>query len=651
LLLQDKPGCYLENVGKELESCEAELKNFVENSPYCPQLLKDDFAESQITTKKRPETETTVGGNALDELYIEPETNPENVQRDEWMECFAHNNEIGITGAVAEGDEGSDYDEVGPCNTLEIIDWQKDARDLNMTTEKIKSCDKWVDLRIKDTIFTETRTEQFDPTKLNHKQKLTYDLVIKWINDKVKDPKTEPLYLNISGRAGCGKSFFLNCLSQHIKGSIGKNFLKIAAPTGTAAFIIKGTTLHSLLKLPLHVSYDKDIPEMYADPLRELQREFEGVELLVIDEKSMVGLHMLYMIHKRLTEIKPRNASQSFGGVSIIIMGDFAQLPPVTDLPLYADKAEKMHHYQVFGSNLFQLFEKTIIFNEIMRQQGDDQKQFRECLDKLSDGTFKSDDWKYLQLRDLYGCNDDGPNFSVDQREDFLNTAVMLCSRNVDLKNYNIRRIKALGTPIAAVKSQNNHPEAASAKSNDAQGLLSQILIAKNCQVLLTTNAWKQAGLTNGTRGEIRYIIYEKGKKPPSLPSVVIVHFPQYLGPSYLPQEEKCVPIVPMTRTWPKRGKILQRTMLPLIPAYAITIYKSQGMSLDKIIVDIGKKEFANGLTYTAISRCPKIENLAFYPFMNFRRFTSVFTHNIFKSRKRQDERERKSDEQITGNW
>jgi ATP-dependent DNA helicase PIF1 len=334
----------------------------------------------------------------------------------------------------------------------------------------------------------------------------------------------------------------------------------------------------------------------------------------------------------------------SFGGISIIMMGDFAQLPPVTDMPLYADKAEKMQPYQVKGSLLFNLFEKTIIFDEIMRQQGDDQKEFRECLDKLSNGKFDQKDWKWLKKRELYELD----NFTLDQREDFLNNAVMLCSMNKDLKQYNIRRIKGLETPIAPVKSQNNCAEAAKAPSTKAQGLLSQILVAKKCQVLINSNLWKEAGLTNGARGEVRYIIYAKGKKPPDLPSAIIVHVPQYKGPSFLPGEDKCVPIVPLTRVWYMNGKPCTRLMLPLAPAYAISIHKSQGMSLNKVIVNIGNREFANGLTYTAISRCTKIENLAFYPLYSYTRFRSIFRSSIFKTRELYDKKEQKSDEQMT---
>ena len=89
------------------------------------------------------------------------------------------------------------------------------------------------------------------------------------------------------------------------------------------------------------------------------------------------------------------------------------------------------------------------------------------------------------------------------------------------------------------------------------------------------------------------------------------------------------------------------RIMLPLVPAYAISIHKSQGMTLEKVIVNLGSKEYAIGLTYTAISRCKTFENLAFLPFPNGHRIFGISKRNAFKFRLKQDEREDESDAQL----
>ena len=171
------------------------------------------------------------------------------------------------------------------------------------------------------------------------------------------------------------------------------------------------------------------------------------------------------------------------------------------------------------------------------------------------------------------------------------------------------------------------------------------ILKRQSTRNTLTTNIWKEAGLTNGAKGIVKYIVYEPRIKPKALPSIVIVQFPQYVGPSYQKTISKCAPITPIKRSWFSGKTQCWRRMLPLKPAYGTTIHSSQGQSLDRVIINIGKKEFSNGLTYTAISRCKKIEMLAFKPMESCKRFTSIFQANVFKYRQIQDEKEKQADQ------
>ena len=164
--------------------------------------------------------------------------------------------------------------------------------------------------------------------------------------------------------------------------------------------------------------------------------------------------------------------------------------------------------------------------------------------------------------------------------------------------------------------------------------------------MILTTNIWKEAGLTNGTMCTVRQIIYSSGKTPPQIPDIVFVHVPEYKGPSYFTSESNIVPITPIRRQWHKKNKLCIRVMIPLQPAYAMTIHKSQGMSLDRIIANLGDREFSNGLTYTALSRCRKISNLALSPFPEWTRFRNMFRSKAFKKRQEEDEKAQVREEQ-----
>ena len=132
-------------------------------------------------------------------------------------------------------------------------------------------------------------------------------------------------------------------------------------------------------------------------------------------------------------------------------------------------------------------------------------------------------------------------------------------------------------------------------------------------------------------------------KGPPSLPAFVLVKFPKYTGPSFHPKEAKIVPIVPVLRKWHDSRVEHNRTMLPITPSYAITIHKSQGQTLNKVILNLWRSEFASGLTYTAISRATKLENIAFYPeFPTYARFSEIFSKKRFKEWLDEEERLRK---------
>ena len=124
----------------------------------------------------------------------------------------------------------------------------------------------------------------------------------------------------------------------------------------------------------------------------------------------------------------------------------------------------------------------------------------------------------------------------------------------------------------------------------------------------------------------------------------MIVQIPQYIGPFYK-GIEKCIPIVAIKREWYKGKQLCWREMLPLKPAYAMSIHTAQGRTMDhRVIINLGPSEFANGLTYTAMSRCKKIEHLSFYPMRNYERFLQIKGAQIFKDRLEQDKRERNSD-------
>lgn len=164
-------------------------------------------------------------------------------------------------------------------------------------------------------------------------------------------------------------------------------------------------------------------------------------------------------------------------------------------------------------------------------------------------------------------------------------------------------KLSSLGTPIATIKAIHSSPTAAAA---DAGDLCPVVFLAKGARVMLTANLWQQVGLCNGAAGTVYDIVYQEGHAPPYLPIAVLVQFENYSGP---PIYNHCVPI---THKWTDGAQQLSHQQLPLTARYAITIHKSQGQTLGKAVIDLGKSELAAGCTFVAISRFKKLEDALF---------------------------------------
>ena len=197
-------------------------------------------------------------------------------------------------------------------------------------------------------------------------------------------------------------------------------------------------------------------------------------------------------------------------------------------------------------------------------------------------------------------------------------------------------KLKTIGKPIAGVKAIHSHAAAAAAKPEDAGGLESVLHIAEGAQVMLTCNLWREVGLCNGASGTIVSILYQIGHAPPSLPVAVVVHFPEYSGPTRN-NTSRFVPIPPVTFEWHSGSQHYSR-QLPIRLRYAITIHKSQGQTLSKAVIDIGKSERAAGSTYVAISRLRSLTDAIIEP-MTLNRLLTIGNSKRLNERLRDDER------------
>ena len=153
---------------------------------------------------------------------------------------------------------------------------------------------------------------------------------------------------------------------------------------------------------------------------------------------------------------------------------------------------------------------------------------------------------------------------------------------------------------------------------------------------MLTANLWVDMGLVNGAMGTVVAICYSNGGIPPHLPVAVMVSFDSYQGPT-LP--DSTVPITPLRRTWSVSGASCSRLQLPLKLAWAVTIHKAQGLTLDRVVINVGKKEFSTGLTFVACCRVCHMEDLLFDPPFPFQRVANLSKSQRLQERLLEDAR------------
>jgi hypothetical protein len=441
---------------------------------------------------------------------------------------------------------------------------------------------------------------------LNFGQQQIFQFVLNWCRMKRLDEATKPFYIFCSGGAGTGKSHVIHAIVQMANRELhrpGDNpdeiVVQLAAPTGTAAYNISGGTLHSLFLLNIRSRCRSST--LSADKLATLRNKFSSLKILIIDEVSMVGANLLVQVHERLAAIAGLPSSTAFAGVSILAVGDLQQLSPVREPAIYKPPTDDYYALARLWMSNFSLFELT----ETMRQKGDN--QFANLLGRLRIGQHTADDISLLKTRQV--AVDDPSNTSCSLR---------IFSLNADVDKYNDTQLDTLQTQAVVFKSIDRLPAEIDNKiitiDEHNSGLPSVLTLKIGARVMLIRNVNTELGLFNGALGTV------SGFSPlhSTSPVHVLVSFDnkalQTMASRSYPLFNGSYPIERYEGKFPvhSRGnKYVEATRLqfPLKIAFAITIHKCQGQTLESVVVSL-KGCFGPGQAYVAFSRCKSLSGL-----------------------------------------
>ena len=566
-------------------------KEFLQ-TPYAEEHVPDWYEKLQ-----------SVQNNTEEEPNIE-HSSEELPQREEWMDLADL-----IPGYFV------NQDNITQQTSQPDYDWQNDK--IKYANHLIQEMPSWIKTK-KDTLDSTFGLQQqnIDVNTFSDMQRHAYNMVK--AHSEQACPK-DPLLLIILGVAGTGKSYLINAIRNLLQHSCA-----VTATTGKASFNINGCTIHSLLKLPVGPRHNK---ELTGQGLVTLQTKLKDISYILIDEYSMLGQTLFGWIDRRCRQATGKN-DEVFGGKSMILVGDPAQLPPVADKPLYHSRPSSSTGEQ--GYLAYHMFGNVVKLSVNQRVQGlnQQQAQFRDLLIRLRTGDSNEQDWKLLLARQ--------PSIALNVNE--FQDATRLYFSNEEVANYNFEQLSKLHQPIACITARHSSDIAKKASSDDMSGLQPTIFLAKGAHVMLTMNLWIDVGLCNGATGTVEDFIYANNQQPPDLPVAVIVKFNEYRGPSISDSIPRCVPICPITITSQTLDGLHERQQLPLKLAWAITIHKSQGLTLPKAWIDIGQTETTAGISYVAISRVKTLSSCIIEP-MTFERLKSLKKSTNLKYRLEEESR------------
>ena len=454
-----------------------------------------------------------------------------------------------------------------------------------------------------------------EPTQLHYDQFRAYDIITAHLQETLSGGNPPPLRMLIHGEPGTGKSKVIQTTTQHFVRRAAKYMLMKSAYTGIASSVIDGKTTHSIAM----ISPRRD-GALSATSRYKLQRIWKHVKYLVIDEVSMISKTFMAKLSRNISIGKMRDGESvspdSFGGISVILCGDFFQFPPVVggaSDALYNPECTVKNHREdsQAGRIIFEEFTTVVSLTEQMRVTDPEWQEFLNHLrfgqvkqkdivmlrrlilssKELAPIDFSSTDWKDVALvtprhavRRLWN------ETALLKHGKQAHHMILECKAEETIKG----KVLTVGEKYAANQRQLNLDS-----RQRKQDLPQTLQMAMGMKVMVTQNVVTDLDITNGAQGTIVDIWLHPDEPPicdlepkielKYLPSCVLVKLDHTRTSQLTGLEERVVPVEPATQPYriscqSSEGNIITRTVrrrqFPMTAAYAFTDYRSQGQTL-----------------------------------------------------------------------
>ena len=359
--------------------------------------------------------------------------------------------------------------------------------------------------------------------------------------------------LFITGSAGSGKSFLIRKCIEECRSIYQQKHISITSTTGISSLNINGITIHSWAGITPHTDFT-DV-DGFVENIKGNNKKYNNwkfTKMLIIDEISMLSVVMFNFLHK--VAMKLRRNSEPFGGIQVIVVGDFYQLPPVKDSP-DTDFVFTSSHWN-------EIIDYSIVLKKTHRQK---EIHLISFLNKVRIGI--KDESVQQSLKQYHNNSNYNKNYTH------------LYPNKFNVKAHNLTKVYALEGEIVE-----NYARMIKKNSYDypfpSESVIEEhLLLKQNAFVIINKNIDAKKGLVNGRQGIFLGFSNESARFQTKDGIIHYISKERWEFPNYSIEQ------------------------YPLRLAWALTIHKSQGMGIEKLSVDIGPNIFDDGQVYVALSR------------------------------------------------